>query len=346
MSGGGHGVHGVLLIGGGAHGAYGLGVMKALLAGASPATGHRPLDPALFAGASAGAYNAAFMVAGSGGDPWTTLNDLERLWLDCVAADPERGGNGVYRLRCNPLDLLPWQAGTPLDGLRRLAGDLRLTAAGWLDRLGGLLQSPAGGRRLLDLFDLSAFIDAEPLAGLVRRTIDLERIRGSARELRILVTDWRSGAGATFTNRDMNDGVGHQAILASAAIPGVFPPVEIHGTPYVDGSILQDRLLQPAVVAGVDVLHVVAVDPCADAVPIGRSPSTLETLDRLMILSMSRALARDLERAKGSGLTVHLYRPRRDLGGLPGILDFSRRRIEELIAMGYDDAVRHDCSRE
>ena len=56
----------MVLSGGGAYAAYGVGVMRALFAGESPATGHTPLDPGIYAGASAGAFNAAYMVSQQG----------------------------------------------------------------------------------------------------------------------------------------------------------------------------------------------------------------------------------------------------------------------------------------
>ena len=42
-------------------------------------------------------------------------------------------------------------------------------------------------------------------------------------------------------------------------------------------------------------------------------------------------------------LTVHRYRPRAEMGGLLGILNFDASNIEELIDRGYQDAVTHDC---
>ena len=49
----------VVLSGGGAFGAYEVGVMKALIDGKSPSTGYAPLTPDIFAGTSIGAYTSS-----------------------------------------------------------------------------------------------------------------------------------------------------------------------------------------------------------------------------------------------------------------------------------------------
>ena len=43
-------------------------------------------------------------------------------------------------------------------------------------------------------------------------------------------------------------------------------------------------------------------------------------------------------------LTIHLYHPRNDLGGMLGILNFDRDRIQTLIEQGFNDTVNfnHD----
>ena len=51
----------VVLSGGGANGAYEVGVLLALCEGASPATDYVPLSAEIYTGTSVGAYNVAFM---------------------------------------------------------------------------------------------------------------------------------------------------------------------------------------------------------------------------------------------------------------------------------------------
>src|SRR5205085_841645 len=89
----------VILSGGGANGAYEIGVLKALFTGQCPSTrrdldnpNEKPgmLNPDIFAGTSVGAFNAAFLVA-----KWMSyremaipgtvaIADLERFWLEKI----------------------------------------------------------------------------------------------------------------------------------------------------------------------------------------------------------------------------------------------------------------------
>jgi predicted acylesterase/phospholipase RssA len=98
--------HAVILSGGGAYGAYEVGTMKALFNGQSPATRSVPLDAQIFTGTSAGALNAAFMTMRPGEASSLTVRDLEKVWIDDLSDSPAKCGNGVYRLRGDPLRAL------------------------------------------------------------------------------------------------------------------------------------------------------------------------------------------------------------------------------------------------
>ena len=50
-----------------------------------------------------------------------------------------------------------------------------------------------------------------------------------------------------------------QVLLASSAIPGVFPPVRLEGNQYVDGAVKDDAPLKPAIKAGADDILVVSL---------------------------------------------------------------------------------------
>jgi predicted acylesterase/phospholipase RssA len=96
----------LVLSGGGAYGAFEVGVMKALFKGECPATNYNPLDPDIFMGTSVGCLNAAFIVSRAGQPLVSTVEELENLWLDEMAENAQGCGNGVYRFRGNPIDFL------------------------------------------------------------------------------------------------------------------------------------------------------------------------------------------------------------------------------------------------
>jgi hypothetical protein len=43
-------------------------------------------------------------------------------------------------------------------------------------------------------------------------------------------------------------------------------------------------------------------------------------------------------------VTIHRYFPKKPLGGVLGLLNFSRESIEGMIERGYTDACEHDCT--
>src|SRR5436190_13553601 len=91
--------HAITLSGGGAYGAFEIGVMKALMGGYAPLLRGEALDPTIFTGTSVGAYLSAVLLSTDAHDPQTRIAHLERIWLHEVAESTERGGNGAYYLR-------------------------------------------------------------------------------------------------------------------------------------------------------------------------------------------------------------------------------------------------------
>jgi predicted acylesterase/phospholipase RssA len=104
----------------------------------------------------------------------------------------------------------------------------------------------------------------------------------------------------------MTDDIGRLAVLASAAIPAVFPTVEIQNQPYADGGLVMNTALQPPVEAGADVLHVIYVDPSPQSLPLSRVRSTASTVYRMMVIALAAMLDRDIEIAGRINQGIHL----------------------------------------
>ena len=222
-----------------------------------------------------------------------------------------------------------------------------------------------------------------PFHQLLERTVPIDALRSSELILKAVASNFDTGDVSVFTREQIVDHIGHAAILASAAIPGFFPPVVIDGTVHVDGGALMNTPLTPAV-HGSDILHVVYMDPSITSIRIEDLRTTLAVIDRMITTSFAfsmnqgiamlndinrsldllqtlgtaadsdpraRALARTgaaaAFRLRGSDeyttTTIHRYHPTDDLGGALGFLDFSYQRINFLINRGYRDAVEHDC---
>lgn len=288
---------GVVFSGGASYGAYEVGIMKALAGGHSGATSFLPLAPAVLSGASAGAFNAAMLAAGGGVGFPSTVANLERIWLDEISSSPGRCGNGVVRYRSNPLNLVdPACARDPLQPLRQFFSDTRGLVTESVRRGVSFLRSDATfGQRTLDLVDLEVLISGEPYRALVERTVSLAAIRSSSVVLRVSATNWLNGEIRVFGNRDMTDSRGHKIILASSAVPGLFPSVEIDGNPFADGGIVMNTPLRPAIEAGADVIHVISINPELAAMALPRLPSTINTFYRVLAISLAASINRDIE---------------------------------------------------
>jgi predicted acylesterase/phospholipase RssA len=291
----------VILSGGGADGAYEVGVVKALFSGQSPATGYRPLDPDIFTGNSVGSFNAAFLVSHWETDGPAAADGLQRVWLDVLSESPQTCGNGVYRLRANPLKLVDPACfiPNPLQPLTQFFGDsVFLTSNGFLRaiRFAGSQEEPLA-QRFLELFNLSTFVSRQPLRPTLRNEISYEHIRLSKRVFKIVATNWVTGQYRIFTNEEMTEQLGPLAILASSAIPGFFNPTLIEGQSYVDGGVLMNTPLNPAIDAGADVLHVIYLDPDVKAIPVEVLQSTLDTLYRMLVIQWADAVNQDIEHA-------------------------------------------------
>lgn len=401
-------VHAIVLSGGGGHGAYEVGVMEVLF-GDRAAHVAGPLDAAVFTGTSVGSYNAAVMVAESGSRRRDgadgcvhAVRELRRCWLEECAEIPGTKPNGAFRLRADPRGLYH-AVGRPaklLAALRETAQDARFVAWDWTKRsLNAVFERNSLFERSLELFDLSYVISTAPLERLIRDTVNLERLCDrEARALRIAATDWDHGQTVVFSNkppspeerRDMKEeregtyrcetftvDNGASAILASTAIPAIFPAIRLDETNYVDGVVLMNTPLRPAIQCGATVLHVIYLDPELELVPEGHLSSTIDTVSRMMVVALGQAIKADIEHVKRVNrrialarelredlakprretrkfirefadqqeVTIHRYFPSRDIGGVLGMLNFQHDRMVELIELGFHDAVTHDCAK-
>lgn len=378
----------VILSGGGGDGAFEVGVMKALLTGQSPSTGYQPLDPYIYSGSSVGSYSGAFIVSRTEAGSAQAVGELEAIWVNKIGGYPQQCGNGVFRFRGGPIDFLnpACLINHPLQPFFQLARDsVFLTGYGFAEAAKFTTSPEPLEQRILNSFNLTAFVDIERYKQLIRETIDFGRIRQSDTVLRVASTNWKTGRLNIFGNEDMTEDIGFEIIRGSSAIPGFFPPAIINGVRYVDAGLLLTTPLSPAIRAGADTLHIIFLDPRVEDIPVDRLQSTLSIFSRMYVILTAAQFRNDIASARSinrgleivekisSGvtlseeesaaftpvleqierqiarpqpykkLTIHAYRPGGDLGGLIGLLDFSRKRMIELIQRGFKNAVEHDC---
>src|ERR1044071_4733039 len=163
----------LVLSGGGAYGAFAVGIMKVLFAGRSPATGFEPLRAKIFAGTSVGAFNASVMVSYPSEDLLDASCTLEDIWLRRVASRSTTCGNGIFRVRGDPTALLmPACARRPVTVAGNFAEDaLRIGGYLFARTANFLADSAPLGSRLVALVNVGAFVDSSPYHDLLREVI-------------------------------------------------------------------------------------------------------------------------------------------------------------------------------
>lgn len=379
----------VILSGGGANGAYEVGVLKALLTGQSLATGNEVLDPDVFTGTSVGAFNAAFLVS-----LWDThgpaaIANLETVWRNRLARESRvSAASSGYRYLANPLEFFDPRSffSNPVSSITRLADDSLYLFWDFFNRFMYVVNPPEPEpltERLLYTLAVDNFITRDPFRQLVAEVVKFDSIRRTQKKLRVAATNWETGEVEIFTNFDFTDRLGPRIIMASSAIPGFFRPETVGAQAYVDGAVLMNTPLKPAIQAGADTLHVVYLDPDVSSIPIHYLGNLLSTLYRTQVIDWASTVNESIKEAEGINdalkilrgseeavsrvnakgvvqalakfgkhlesladyrmLKIHRYHPRDELGGPLSLLNTRRGRIEYLMERGFHDAVLHDC---
>ena len=126
--------------------------------------------------------------------------------------------------------------------------------------------------------------------------------------LYICAVDAYTGERIPFGHPDAPDAPLPDAVLASTAIPGVFPPVRIGERHYVDGGAYSATSLDLAVEAGCEaILCIAPLGYKSDGVVTARDPKIwFPMLARTLF---ARALRREVVDARAKGIDVYVLRP-------------------------------------
>ena len=240
----------LVLPGGGARGAFQVGVLKAI-AELLPRRTPNPFP--IISGTSAGAVNS-IVLGTRAHNLRTAVAELDRVWSN---------------FRCHHV--------YKTDHLTMLKSSLRwmasLVLGGWL------VGMP------------SSLLDNTPLRELLKRNVHFPRVRdaieaGHLEALAVTAAGYGSARSTTFfeappdhsgwerTRRvGVNTDLGLDHLMASIAVPYVFPPTRIGNEYFGDGAMRQATPLSPAVHLGADRILVVGVrDEMTDAAPTPETP--------------------------------------------------------------------------
>ena len=295
-------VTGLILTGGGARAAYQVGVLAALRdirAGCAQAPAGNPYP--VIVGTSAGALNAAVLASGAD-DIDRAINGLEAVWSNFRAEQ-------VYRTDA---------IGVVRSGARWLT----MMSIGWVI---------ARWRKLRP----RSLLDNEPLSGLLERMAALHRVPqllrdGHLQALAVSASSYSSGQHITFFDsadaqpawqrsqrRAVRDTISTRHLLASAAIPFVFPAtsLKVEGQPhwFGDGSMRQVAPISPAVHLGAERILVIGAgrmhEPPGERRFSDDYPNVAQIAGHALANIFLDALAVDVERLQRINATLGLLTP-------------------------------------
>jgi NTE family protein len=163
------------------------------------------------------------------------------------------------------------------------------------------------------------------LRGILERHLPYERLEQAQLPVHVVTTELKSGRAIVLSS-----GPAVPALLASCAIPGVFPPVTIGRHELVDGGVANHTPIAAAVELGARIIYVLPIGyPWLHEEPANALGMALQALARLVEQRLESEIA--------------AYRDAADIRVVPALkplavspADFSRTR--ELIERGYASA--------
>ncbi|WP_354683723.1 patatin-like phospholipase family protein [Cupriavidus necator] len=218
----------------------------------------------------------AFVFAGGGSLGAIQVGMLRELvdWgvkPDIVIGASAGAINGAY-FACNP----------GVDGAGRLdslwRGIRRADIMPWSWRS---VFSMVGGSR-------GHLVESVGLRGLLARHFGPRRLEAADLPLHVVATDMHSGDEVLLSSGSIVE-----AVLASAAIPGVFPPVQFEGRTLIDGGVANNTPVSTAIALGATrVIVLPAGFTCAERRP---PRGALEHAFNALSLLVARQLVNDLQ---------------------------------------------------
>lgn len=288
---------GLILSGGGARAAYQVGVLAAIARMRREAGAAHGNPFPVISGTSAGAINAAFLACSA--DHFDqAMEELVHVWSHFQVEQ-------VYR-------------SDVLGMIRSGARWMSLLSLGWL-----ITQKRLRPKSLLN---------NDPLSDLLQERIDLERLPGLLRDghlqaLAITASSYSTGEHVTFyescravtpwvrNQRLAQHGrLSHQHLLASSAIPFIFPAMRLEGpqgTAYFgDGSMRQTAPISPAIHLGASKILVIGAGRMLEPRQVTTQEPTYPSLAHIAGHALSSifldSLAVDVERMQRINQTLQL----------------------------------------
>ncbi len=158
----------------------------------------------------------------------------------------------------------------------------------------------------------------------------VDRIEDAAIALEVVTTSLVDGG-----ERWLSAGPIVEAVLASAAIPGIFPPVSVDGELMIDGGVVDNVPISRAIAQGATRIFVLLCGPAHHRPQIGKRP--IEAVISAFFTSVHARFARELEAVppgvelfvfNGTGRFVDDFR---DFGSSPAMVEVGRDEVRQVL---------------
>lgn len=306
---------GVVLAGGGAKGAYQVGAWKALEEyGVTK-------NVSVISGTSVGALNAALFAC-------TDIETQEGIWLNDVGFDTFMAPDEESLMKISEMIL---DAG--IEASKKDGNSLKNFGMEVLGKIGkDVLDYALSDNHASGLFDRSPLIkiieDNISLKKLNNRCINVYATAVQKNSLALQMISVKEGNLMRFLlNEQINDENIKDILLASSALPGVYPSQTLKKSVVVDGKELGQNL---------EFVDGGFVDAGGDNTPVA-SVLAEEGIDKIFVIYLSHnASVRSFDQDEPQVINII---PTMDLGSKYGsTVNFSKDQIKKLVDLGYKDA--------
>ena len=131
-------------------------------------------------------------------------------------------------------------------------------------------------------------VSSDGVRRVIERELGFDRLEQAPIAVHVVATDLLTGIDRRFSSGPAVD-----AILASTAIPAIFPPVVIDGVPYIDGGVVNNTPITHAADLGATTIWVL---PAGTACGLAKAPTSALALSlHALSLLINRRLQRDIE---------------------------------------------------
>jgi len=194
-------------------------------------------------------------------------------------------------------------------------------------------------------------LDTSPLEELLRREIDLKKLKASQTKVGLFTTDLCSLETRCITiDSIMSTNELIDVLMATSAVPLAFPPRHLSGKGlWVDGGLVKNTPMQAAIDLGAEEIFVVLLHPeSVNTCPTNMFQVLARCLD--IVLDASARKEIDLSNlynrlidegaAEAAGrrrIDIHVVQPRQPVNTT--LLEIDPERSKRLIHQGYEDAI-------